>query len=437
MAVTDAVEAYGEILDVAGLPSLQSLGYDGGREALQRFCAQAFAPDAPRFLQHDGGVLVVFRQADLRALAAAPDVATLAPNQLFPGVLGDSVPEVKPVGHALADLIKNQLFTSNPPLNPALRRVLLNQIGPKQTAANAGMARELAAHILAGLPDGRPVDLVQDIAEPLIGRYWGRLAGLTDEEALKAAAEARNMTPMLFLRPSAASIEAADRAAQAYRAAVEGPAMRSLAGGACPFVEGIAKDLAAIEIADDLDYAGYVPKSAGAFLAGNLFDGFHTAALAATNTLYALASRPAVWEQLRAAPDLVAAAVSEALRLEPPVIHLTRRARAEVALDGVRIPGGTPILMMWGAANRDPAAFSDPEAFDLGRSQQGTTTFGGGAHICPGRFAATLLAKSLVEALLEAGAEVQLADAHGSWIDNHAMCQLRRLPIMLQRRPAS
>jgi cytochrome P450 len=433
LAMTDAVGARGEVLDIAGLPSLQSLGYDGGRDALRRFCAQAFAPGAPRFVQHDRGVLVVFRQADLRALAAAPEVATLAPNQLFPGVLADSVADVKPVGHALADLIKNQLFTSNPPLNPALRRVLLNQIGPKQTATHASMARELAAHILAGLPDNRPVDLVQDIAEPLTGRYWGRLAGLTDEEALEAAAEARNMTPMLFLRPSAKSIEEADRAAQAYRAAVEGPVMRSLAGGACPFVEGIAKDLAAVEIADDLDYGGYVPKSAGAFLAGNLFDGFHTAALAATNTLYALASRPAVWERLRAAPDLVAAAVSEALRLEPPVIHLTRRASTEVALDGVRIPGGTPILMMWGAANRDPAAFPDPEAFDLGRSQQGTTTFGGGAHICPGRFAASLLAKSLVEAFLEAGAEVQVADAHGSWIGNHAMCQLQRLEIVLKR----
>lgn len=213
--------------------------------------------------------------------------------------------------------------------------------------------------------------------------------------------------------------------------------MRSLAGGACPFVGGIAKDLGAVEIADDLDYGGYVPKSAGAFLAGNLFDGFHTAALAATNTLYALASRPAVWEQLRGAPDLVAAAVAEALRLEPPVIHLARRVSVEVALDDVRIPGGTSILMMWGAANRDPAAFPDAEAFDLGRSQAGTTTFGGGAHICPGRFAATLLAKSLVEALLEVSAEVQLADAHGSWIGNHSMCQLQRLEIVLKRRSAS
>lgn len=430
--MTDA-ETRGEALDITGLPTLQSLGYDGGREALRRFCARAFAPGAPRFLWTDSGAFVVFRQADLRVLAAAPQLATLAPNQLFPGLLRDVEPEVKPVGYALADLIKNQLFTSNPPLNPALRRVLLNQIGPKQTAAQADMAREIARDALSHVPDDRQVDLVQEVVEPLIGRYWGRLIGLTDGEALTAAAEARKMTPMLFLQPSASEIAEADLAAGAYRAAVEGPAMRSLAQGGCPFVARMAEDLAAIDMADDLDYAGFVPRAVGAFLAGNLFDGFHTAALAATNTLYALLSRPEVWDELRASPDLVGAAVSEALRLEPPVIHLNRRASEDIAFDGVVIPKGTPVLMMWGAAGRDPEAFPDPDVFDLRRSQQGSTTFGGGAHICPGRFAATLLARSLVEVLLETHPDVRLAEADEAWIGNHAMCQLRRLNITLGR----
>lgn len=431
--MTHADEMRGDRLDVASLPALRSLGYDGGRQALRRFCAQAFAPGAPRLLRADDGALVVYRQADLRALAASPALATLAPNQLFPGVLGQGEPEVKPVGYALADLIKNQLFSSNPPLNPALRRVLLNQIGPKQTAARAGLARDIAGDILGSLPDGRPVDLVREIAEPLIGRFWGRLIGLTDAEALTAAAEARNMTPMLFIRPSAASIAEADQAAKAYRAAVEAPAMRSLGAGGCPFVEATARDLAAIDIEDDLDYGGYLPKTAGAFLAGNLFDGFHTAALAATNALYALLSRPAVWEELRASPDMAGAAIAEALRLEPPVIHLSRRASEDIAFDGMIISKGTPVLMMWGAANRDPEAFGDPDAFDLRRSQQGATTFGGGAHICPGRFTATLLSRSLLEVFLERRIEARLVDEEEAWIGNHAMSQLRRLGIVLQR----
>jgi cytochrome P450 len=92
-------------------------------------------------------------------------------------------------------------------------------------------------------------------------------------------------------------------------------------------------------------------------------------------------------------------------------------------------------MMMWGAANRDPEAFPDPECFDLDRPQQGSTTFGGGAHICPGRFVAGLVARSLVEALIERRIEVRAAGDADDWIGNHAMCQLRHLPVILERRP--
>lgn len=92
--------------------------------------------------------------------------------------------------------------------------------------------------------------------------------------------------------------------------------------------------------------------------------------------------------------------------------------------------------MMWAAANRDPDAFPDPERFDMTRSQQGTTTFGGGAHICPGRFVASLAAKSLVEALIEERIAVRAAGDIDDWIGNHAMCQLRHLPVILERQVA-
>lgn len=422
------------ILDVATLPSLETYGYDGGRMAFRRFCERVFKPGEPRFLRDANGALAVFRHADLRALAAMPQLAALAPNQLFPGLLSPDPPADKPVGFAIADLIKNQLFSTNAPLNPALRRVMLNQIGPKPTAARGDTAREIAGRILDNLPLGAEVDLVEQIAEPLIGRFWGSLIGMTDEEALGAAVEARRMTPMLFLKMDRDGFLEADAAAKVYRALVEGASQRSLQAGGCPFVETMAQDLAAVDIADDLDHGGYRPKTVGAFLAGNLFDGFHTAALAITNTLRTLLDHPEIMAQLRAAPDRAAAAVGECLRLEAPVIHLNRFASADIAYDGLIIPAGTPVVMMWAAANRDPDAFPEPERFDLTRPLQGSTTFGGGAHICPGRFVASLVARSLVEALIARGIDVRAAGDTDDWIDNHAMCQLRRLPVILERR---
>lgn len=431
----DILADHPPVLDIGALPTLEDYGYDGGRMAFRRFCARAFQPGGPRFLRGDGGALVVFRHADLRALAARPELSALAPNQLFPGLLGAEPLEEKPVGFAIADLIKNQLFGANGVLNATLRKVLLNQIGPKPTAARADAARQIAGRILDDLPLGEPVDLVERIAEPLIGLYWGGLIGMTDAEALGAATEARKMTPMLFLRPDADGIGQADAAAKAYRRLVEGAGQRALEAGGCPFVSDMARDLAAVDIADDLDHGGYVPKTVGAFLAGNLFDGFHTAALAAANTIRTLMDHPEVTDRLRAEPEKTAAAVSECLRLEPPVIHLNRVVSADLDYDGRTIPAGTRVTMMWGAANRDPDAFPNPDAFDLDRPQQGSTTFGGGAHICPGRFVAGLLARSLAESLIERRIEVRAAGDADDWIGNHAMCQLRRLPVILERRP--
>jgi len=421
-----------ERLDLAALPTLESYGYDGGREALRRFCANVFQPDGPRFLRTGGGALVLFRHADLRAMAAEPHLSTLAPAQMFGGLLTAPPSDEPPLGFAMADLIKNQLFSSNAPLNPILRKILLNQIGPRPTAALADSTRRLAGEILAARPTGTPVDVVRDIAEPLIGRYWGALLGMTDEEALSAAVEARRMTPMLFLRQTAESTAEADAAARVYRATVEQAVGRSGPGGGCPLVAGIAHDLAAVDIPDDLDHGGYVPRTAGAFLAGNLFDGFHTAALAAANTIHVLLRHPDVLDVLRIQPDRIAAAVSECLRLEPPVIHLARYASEDIAYDGHVIPKGSHVTVMWGAAGRDPAAFPAPDVFDLSRPSQGATTFGGGAHICPGRFAATLMARSLVEALLDSGLSMRRVEGPDDWIDNNAMCQLRHLPVVLE-----
>lgn len=432
-----AVTDQGANLDVATLPTLASYGYDGGRVAFRQFCEKVFAPDGPRFLRSDDGALVVFRHSDLRAMAAKPELAALAPNQLFPGVLTADLPDEKPVGFAIADLIQNQLFTTNGVLNATLRKVLLNQIGHKPTTARAEAARDIARRILESLPLGANIDVVEQIAEPLIGLYWGALIGMTDEEALSAAVQARKMTPMLYLAMDWEGLCEADAAAKAYRAFVEGAAERSLGGDACPFVSAIAENLAAVDAVDDLDYGGHVPNSVGAFLAGNLFDGFHTAALAITNAIRTLLDHPDVMDQLRAEPTKASAAVAECLRLEPPVIHLNRTVSADLVFDGFVVPAGTKVLMMWAAGNRDPSAFPDPERFCLTRPQQGSTTFGGGAHICPGRFVASLAATSLVEALIESRIDVRAAGDVDDWIGNHAMAQLRHLPVILERQTTS
>ena len=79
-----------------------------------------------------------------------------------------------------------------------------------------------------------------------------------------------------------------------------------------------------------------------------------------------------------------AAAVEELLRLDPPLHLVTRYALEDVEVFGVRLRRGEKIGLLLGAANRDPARFPDPDAFDPGRDPNPHATFGGGIHFCIG-----------------------------------------------------
>jgi cytochrome P450 len=110
-----------------------------------------------------------------------------------------------------------------------------------------------------------------------------------------------------------------------------------------------------------------------------------------------LCDHPDQWALLGEQPELVPRAVDEVMRYRPFGFGLTRIATEDVELAGVRIPAGTIVLANTAAANRDPAAFSDPDRFDITRDNTvGTLSFGNGAHYCLGSHLARLeLAQAL------------------------------------------
>jgi fatty acid omega-hydroxylase len=90
-------------------------------------------------------------------------------------------------------------------------------------------------------------------------------------------------------------------------------------------------------------------------------------------------------ELLRSKPELIPGAVEEALRLEPSVQFFpTRSALADIEIAGTTIPRGSPIYLIYAAANRDPRRFKDPNTFDPQRADNEHVSFGRGIHICFG-----------------------------------------------------
>jgi len=129
------------------------------------------------------------------------------------------------------------------------------------------------------------------------------------------------------------------------------------------------------------------------------------------NMLNALAERPALWEQLRADRELVERVIDETLRYESPVQRLPRTTTRDVELSGVTIPKGELVMVGYGAANRDPEAFPEPDTFRLDRDLRSHVAFGAGIHYCLGSPLARTEARIALNAFLARFPGLQPGDA--------------------------
>jgi hypothetical protein len=93
---------------------------------------------------------------------------------------------------------------------------------------------------------------------------------------------------------------------------------------------------------------------------------------------------PGQRELLKNNPGLAAGAVEEILRFDPPVTLTPRFALKDTEVGGVRIPSGSAVWVVMGAANRDPEQFKNPDLLDITRDPNDHLAFGEGIHFCIG-----------------------------------------------------
>jgi cytochrome P450 len=106
---------------------------------------------------------------------------------------------------------------------------------------------------------------------------------------------------------------------------------------------------------------------------------------------------PDQWDLVLADPAAIPGAVEEILRMYPPSQYQGRFALEEVTFSGGTIPSGSPVLLLTGAATRDPRAFDRPDVFDIARGGHTTVAFGYGTHSCLGAWLARLESRMAFE----------------------------------------
>jgi cytochrome P450 len=140
-----------------------------------------------------------------------------------------------------------------------------------------------------------------------------------------------------------------------------------------------------------------------------LLAGFESTIGLLGNGLMLLLERPAALARLRACPQQVPAFVEEVLRCEAPVQLTGRRASAGMAVGGIDVPAGGSVIVLMGAANRDPRRFRDPDRFDPDRPDNQPLSFGGGPHYCLGARLARLEAQVALALLVQRFPGIALA----------------------------
>jgi hypothetical protein len=120
-----------------------------------------------------------------------------------------------------------------------------------------------------------------------------------------------------------------------------------------------------------------------------------------SNLLNIMVDRPELWQRLREDRSRVEFAIEETLRYESPVQMLTRFPTRDIEIEGRQIFQGQAVAVSYGAGNRDPAVFPDPDTFSLDRDTSKHLGFGAGIHYCLGAPLARVEAQIMLNGMLD------------------------------------
>jgi cytochrome P450 len=318
------------------------------------------------------------------------------------------------------------LSLTDPPVHTRLRRSLVTSFTPRVVERLRPRVEALVTELLDGLPDAPEVDLLATFAYPLPALIIGELLGVPPEDQHRFTRWSADIVALVGTGAMVPErVAAAERSMAEFHAYLRPliDARRDAPPGE-DLLGGLVHPATAVDRLSDAELV--------ATCVTLLFAGHETTANLIANGLIALLRHPDQLARLRAQPHLAPSAVEELLRFDASVQRNRRRAVADVELAGRRIRAGDRVLAFLGAANRDPAAFPEPERLDLGRTPNKHLAFGHGIHYCVGAALSRLEAPIALTAVLERFPGLALGSSPIAWMPNIAFRGPRELVVRIQ-----
>jgi cytochrome P450 len=281
------------------------------------------------------------------------------------------------------------MLTMDPPRHTQYRKLVSPRFLRSAAARMRPQIERLAAEIVDGVADRDEFDLVEDVAGLLPSYVIAEMLGIPRRDGV----DLYRLTETLHADPGglpdgagiAAVVEMFNYATRVWTEKRAHP----------------GDDLASVLVTADVDGHGLDEVDFNLFFLLLVDAGGDTTRNLVAGGMDALFEHPDERQRLTADPRLLPAAIEEMLRWTSPVIYMRRTATADAELGGRRIEAGHKVVMYYGAANRDPRAFTEPERFDITRMPNDHLAFGGGGpHFCLGSHIARVEIDAMFRQLL-------------------------------------
>ena len=328
------------------------------------------------------------------------------------------------VMHTLAPeslgMLRSMMLNMDAPGHTRLRRILQPSFTPRSIQRIHDDVEVNAAEIIAELGDADRCELVRSVSAEMPLRVLADLFGMPREDRHLIFQWSNAMLDA----DSAEAVEAVEAGVDAIGSAMAYGAARAADRRATPR-DDIVSLIANAEIdGDRLDELEFAMFWVLLVVAGN-----ETTRNALSGSVVALVEHDQ-WGWLRDNREHLASAVDELLRYVSPVQHFRRTATEDTVLGDQHVRAGDKVVVWYGAANRDPAVFADPNGLDLLRDPNPHLAFGVGPHFCLGSHLAKLELTSMLGALLDRAPGMEL-DGPPERVASNFINGIRSLPVRL------
>ncbi len=337
------------------------------------------------------------------------DTKTLS-NELDPGGSGnlrmgvgvEPVPEDVLAILAEAHAEQPALFTSDPPEHTAHRRLANLAFNPRRMRAMEPEIRVWANELVDGFAARGSVNLTTEYAIPLPLYVIGGILGVDKEHVGDVQRWTADFLSGML------DVLGDDRRRDVARSTLEFQEffIARIEERRAERYDDLLGDLVTAEIEGGrrLEISELLPMIAQFATAGH-----ETTSNLIANSMVLMLRTPGLQARLRAEPQLIPNFLEESLRFDAPVQVGFRRSTGDTEVGGCPVHSGQMVALMIGAANRDPAVFSNPDTFDPDRPNvKRHLSFGFGPHFCVGSELARLEARVAYETLFERLGEIEL-----------------------------